>query len=228
MDSRVVEPAHLRPARLRASDVEAMYRIDEGLQAPEAGLVVVEDDLLTSGAHFRAAQRVLPRRFPNIDVLGLCLARRVVEPVEVCAAAAGRSAIATGDDAAPRKAAVGAPSDRRGAVRQQSKVTHSLEGLIQQRLFAVACDYADGSHAARLAGDPVSGRSLASQPTLSRFENAARDRDLLRLSEALAEAVITRYKRRKKRVRRIAIDRDPKDDPTHGAQQLVFFFCFSA
>ena len=117
--------------------------------------------------------------------------------------------------------------------RQQSKVSHSLETLFQQRLFAIACGYADGNDAARLAHDPVmkllAGRdpladgSLASQPTLSRFENAARARELLRLSEALAEAVIARHKRRKKRVRRITIDLDPTDDPTHGAQQLAFF-----
>ena len=117
--------------------------------------------------------------------------------------------------------------------RQQSKVTHSLEALFQQRLFAIACGYADGNDAARLADDPVmklvagrdpvSGGSLASQPTLSRFENAARARDLLRLSEAFADVVIARHKRRKKRVRRITIDLDPMDDQTHGAQQLTFF-----
>ena len=117
--------------------------------------------------------------------------------------------------------------------RQQSKVTHSLEELFQQRLFAIACGHADCNDAARLAGDPVTklmvgrdpiaGGSLASQPTLSRFENAARQRDLLRLSEALADVVIARHKRRKKRVRRITIDLDPADAPTDGAQQLAFF-----
>ena len=39
-----------------------------------------------------------------------------------------------------------------------------------------------------------------------------------RLSEALAETVIARHRRRKKRVRRITIDLDPTLDPTHGAQ----------
>ena len=117
--------------------------------------------------------------------------------------------------------------------RQQSKVTHLLRELFQQRLFGIACGYADGNDAARLSDDPVmklltgrdsiEGGSLASQPTLSRFENAAGPRDLLRLSEALAEAVIARHKRRKRRVRRITIDLDPTDDPTHGGQQLTFF-----
>ena len=117
--------------------------------------------------------------------------------------------------------------------RQQSKVTHSLRELFQQRLFGIACGYADGNDAARLAEDPVmklltgrdpiAGGSLASQPTLSRFENGVGPRDLLRMSEALADAVIARHKRRKKRVRRITIDLDPTVDPTHGSQQLTIF-----
>ena len=117
--------------------------------------------------------------------------------------------------------------------RQQSKVTHSLEELFQQRLFAIACGYADGNDAGRLADDPVmkllagrdpvAGGSSASQPTLSRFENAAWAPDLLRLSEALADPVIARHKRRKKRVRQITTYLDPTEDPTHGAQQLTFF-----
>ena len=117
--------------------------------------------------------------------------------------------------------------------RRPSKVRHSLEELFQQRVFGIACGYADGNDAARLADDPVmklvagrdpvEGDSLASQPTLSRFENAAGARDLMRLSEALAEAVIARHRRRKKRVRRITIDLDPTVDPTHGGQQLTFF-----
>ena len=45
----------------------------------------------------------------------------------------------------------------------------------------------------------------------------------MRLSEALADAVIARHKRRKKQVRRITIDLDPPDDPTHGGQQMTFF-----
>ena len=117
--------------------------------------------------------------------------------------------------------------------RDPSKVAHSLRELFRQRLFGIACGYADGNDAARLADDPVmkllagrdpvAGESLASQPTLSRFENAVRRGDLVRLSEALAETVIARHRRRRKRVRRITVDLDPTVDPTHGGQQLTFF-----
>ena len=65
--------------------------------------------------------------------------------------------------------------------------------------------------------------ALASQPTLSRFENDVTRGELLAMSEALFEAVLERHARRRRKVRRITVDLDITDDPTHGAQQLSFF-----
>ena len=68
--------------------------------------------------------------------------------------------------------------------RQPGKVQHQTLELVRQRVFGLACGYADCNDAARLADDaihkllldrdPLAGRALASQPTLSRFENAVR------------------------------------------------------
>jgi Transposase DDE domain group 1 len=118
--------------------------------------------------------------------------------------------------------------------RQSGKVDHSLQELIAQRVFSLACGYPDANDAARLAGDPiykmlldrdpVKGLDLASQATLSRFENAVGVKELYRFGEALASKVIERHsKRLGGRARRVTIDLDPTDDPTHGAQQLSFF-----
>ncbi len=119
--------------------------------------------------------------------------------------------------------------------RQQSKVAHSYQEIFQQRMFGIACGYADGNDAARIADDPVfkllagrepvTGLALASQPTLSRFENAVSSGELLRMSETLAQTVIQRHRRRKRKrkVKRITIDLDPTEDATHGGQQLSFF-----
>lgn len=118
--------------------------------------------------------------------------------------------------------------------RQAGKVEHSIRDLVRQRLYGIACGYPDGNDAARLGEDPIqkllvgrdplSGPTLASQPTLSRFENAPRRADLYRMGEALAECVIERHRKRLgRRVKRITVDLDPTDDPTHGAQQLSFF-----
>ena len=118
--------------------------------------------------------------------------------------------------------------------RQAGKVQHALHELLTQRVMGIACGYEDANDAARLASDPVhkllvgrdpiEGQDLASQPTLSRFENAPHRQQLFRLAEALADCVIERHRRRLKgRARRITIDLDPTDDPTHGAQQLALF-----
>lgn len=118
--------------------------------------------------------------------------------------------------------------------RQSGKVIHTLEDLVRQRVFAIACGYEDCNDASRLGGDPmqklllerdpITGEPLASQPTLSRFENALGPKTLLRMGCALADSVIDRHRRRlRRRVQRITLDLDPTDDPTHGTQQLTFF-----
>lgn len=118
--------------------------------------------------------------------------------------------------------------------RQEGKIDHSLRELLGQRVFSIACGYPDANDSARLAGDPVhkllldrdpiEGGDLASQSTLSRFENGVGIKELYRMGEALAGNVLRRHaKRLRRRAYRVTIDLDPTDDPTHGAQQLSFF-----
>lgn len=118
--------------------------------------------------------------------------------------------------------------------RQAGKVDHPLPELMAQRVYSIACGYADANDAARLKADPIhkmllgrdpiAGHDLASQPSLSRFENAAGPRQLYRMGEQLARSVIERHaKRLNGHAKRVTIDLDPTDDPTHGAQQLSFF-----
>jgi Transposase DDE domain group 1 len=118
--------------------------------------------------------------------------------------------------------------------RQAGKVAHSLLDLVRQRVFGLTAGYLDGHDAARLADDPLhklvldreplTGPALGSQPTLSRFENGISRRDLVRVGQGVARAVIAHHRRRLHgRARRITIDLDPTDDPTHGQQELSFF-----
>ena len=118
--------------------------------------------------------------------------------------------------------------------REPGKVRHTLADLLGQRIFGIACGHPDGNDADHLADDPihklllgrdpVAGEPLASQPTISRFENCATRSSLYRMGRELAASVIERHARRLGgRARRITIDLDPTDDPTHGAQQLSFF-----
>lgn len=119
--------------------------------------------------------------------------------------------------------------------RQRGKIGHTIHELLNQRLYAIACGYADCNDAARLSQDPLhrlvcrgeasAQAMLASQPTLSRFENAVSVRSLYQMSLALADSVLERQRQRlgAEQVKHVRIDLDPTDDPTHGAQQLTFF-----
>src|SRR6266542_3391116 len=118
--------------------------------------------------------------------------------------------------------------------RQPGKVQHQTLELVRQRVFGLACGYADCNDAARLADDvmhkllvdrdPIAGRALASQPTLSRFENAVGWAQLRDMAHVLADTVIETQRRRLKgRATRITIDLDPTDDLTHGQQEFTFF-----
>ena len=79
-------------------------------------------------------------------------------------------------------------------------------------------------HKLLLDRDPLTGPALASQATLSRFENAVGALTLIRLGHGLAELVIAQHRARLQgRARRITIDLDPTDDPTHGQQEFTFF-----
>lgn len=118
--------------------------------------------------------------------------------------------------------------------RQSAKVRHTLTDLLGQRIFGLACGHADANDADRLADDPIhkllldrdpiTGDPLASQPTISRFENHVGIQALYAMGLELAARVIERHRDRLRgRARQITIDLDPTDDPTHGAQQLTFF-----
>jgi hypothetical protein len=121
--------------------------------------------------------------------------------------------------------------------RQPGKINHAVVDLLRQRIFGLACGYADCNDAARLADDPMhkllldrdplTGDALGSQPTLSRFENAVTTRDLYRLGARMAASVLDFHRARLgDAVRRITIDIDATADPTHGHQQLTFFNAF--
>jgi Transposase DDE domain group 1 len=117
------------------------------------------------------------------------------------------------------------PEWRRGGVR------HSLEALVRQRVFQIACGYEDQDDADTLRTDPLlkllcgrlpeSEPDLASQPTLSRLENAPRATSCYRLALSLAHL----YRREREGVaggrppRRVLLDLDGTDVPTHGDQE---------
>jgi hypothetical protein len=119
------------------------------------------------------------------------------------------------------------PEWRRGA-----SVSHSLPALVRQRVYQIACGYEDQNDANTLRSDPLlklllgrlpqTGEDLASQPTLSRLENAPNARACLRMAKALGELYV-RERGKGGAPSRILLDFDATDDPAHGEQEGVYY-----
>lgn len=113
--------------------------------------------------------------------------------------------------------------------RDPDRTEHSFLEMVRMRLFGILADYEDQNDHDTLRTDPVfkliAGRSphdddLASQPTLSRFENAIDCASLKRLRDVFIDQFIASFATPPLR---LTFDIDAVDDPAHGAQQLVMF-----
>lgn len=71
--------AHTTNIRPRPADLEAIYAINQVGDTPLREVVIVLDDMLTTGCHFVAIRSVLLRAYPGIQIVGLFVARRVPE-----------------------------------------------------------------------------------------------------------------------------------------------------
>jgi hypothetical protein len=114
-------------------------------------------------------------------------------------------------------------------VRAAVQVDHTFLEMVRMRVYGILADYPDQNDHDRLRSDPlfkllcnrsIHGPDLASQPTLSRFENAINVRSFFRLEELLLEEFIASFK---EPPRELTLDIDCFDDETHGQQQLTFF-----
>ena len=117
--------------------------------------------------------------------------------------------------------------------RRGSSVRHSLKTLVAQRVYQIACGYEDQDDSDALRTDPLlklvlgrlpeTGEDLASQPTISRLENAPARRDCLRMARALGELYVRRRAEGGVPPSRILLDFDATDDPAHGEQEGTYY-----
>ncbi len=128
---------------------------------------------------------------------------------------------------------LGLTSGLAGCVRDNRDpryVEHDTLDLFRQRIYQIVAGYEDCNDADLLRRDPalkavcdrlLSEKDLASQPTLTRLENSVTVRDLYRIGKYFIESYVQRKK--KSKPKRIVLDIDSTDDPTHGNQQQTFF-----
>lgn len=116
--------------------------------------------------------------------------------------------------------------------RDPDHTEHSLPEMARQRIFGILAGYEDCNDHDMLRSDPVfkmvsgrtpNGRDLASQPTLSRFENAVDIPSLWRLHDFFIDDFISSFDTPPAS---LTLDLDATDDSCHGEQQLALFHGF--
>ena len=123
--------------------------------------------------------------------------------------------------------------------RDPRRVHFTLHDLLKQRVLQIAAGYADANDATTLRHDPIfkllldhlpeTGPPLASQPTISRFENRVSRTELYRMARVFVDQFIASYARPPKL---IVLDFDDTEDPVHGEQEQARYdgyyggYCF--
>ena len=107
---------------------------------------------------------------------------------------------------------------------RRSPVQHPLTALVRQRVFQIAAGYADQNDATTLRYDPLfqlcceRAATLASQPTLSRLDNAADAATCAALAGVLRDCYLDQRERHGP-PEHLLLDLDSTDDPTHDEQE---------
>jgi len=114
--------------------------------------------------------------------------------------------------------------------RHQGYVHHSYEEIAAQRVYQIIAGYEDANDCNKLRNDtilkmsvgrlPVQGKSLASQPTMTRFENTPTVSELYNIAYAFAHYFIHSYDAEPAV---IILDCDDTNSNIHGGQQLGLY-----
>jgi hypothetical protein len=73
---------HDQENRPTPEQLQANYGIDQALCHPNPQVIGLFDDVLTTGAHFRAASAALKQSFRGVRIIGFFIARRVPEAAD--------------------------------------------------------------------------------------------------------------------------------------------------
>ena len=119
--------------------------------------------------------------------------------------------------------------------RDQSKITHSIEQMLQQRVYGIALGYEDLNDHNELRKDFAfqtavnSDKELASSPTLCRFENTSNKQTVWDAHKILLKNFVNSFNSPPKE---LVLDFDPTDTTIYGNQEGKFYhgyyddYCF--
>ena len=179
--------------------------------------------------HFAALPDSIDLRMPDRSAVRFCFDEPLMSSAAGLPALAGYAQCPGGID---RIAVALSPKLIPGAAAPRTP-THSTAQLLTQRVMQLIGGYPDGNDSNLLRHDPVLqmlvGRAapgspeavLASQPTMSRLDNKASLRDLVRAFDGLVDNFIASYQNRPPEG--LVLDLDPTACIVYGQQELGMF-----
>jgi hypothetical protein len=77
-----VEASHQSKVRPSVADLQNNLMLDPELVKGVSHNIILFDDVLTSGAHYRACKNILLNKFPKANIYAMFIARRVLPPAD--------------------------------------------------------------------------------------------------------------------------------------------------
>ena len=110
--------------------------------------------------------------------------------------------------------------------RHQSYVEHSIKSMLSQRVMQIAAGYEDANGCNVLNDDEIlklcanQEKALATQPTISRFENKVNTKELYNMAKVFVDQFMASYESEPGIV---ILDPDDTNSFTYGQQELTLF-----
>lgn len=79
LQTETIGSSHSADYRPNPDELADNYEVDPSLEQPTPRSVWIFDDVLTTGAHFKAMKKVIQQTYPGVSCIGIFLARRAPE-----------------------------------------------------------------------------------------------------------------------------------------------------
>jgi hypothetical protein len=78
-----IKASHKSADRPRPNQLQNYFELDEDICDPAPQTIIIVDDMITTGSHFKACKNLLLNRYPNARIVGVFITRRVIVNDEI-------------------------------------------------------------------------------------------------------------------------------------------------
>jgi hypothetical protein len=82
LQTKSLDASHLSTRRPTPDELLERYVFVDSLKLPIPETILIVDDVLTTGCHFKAVKKIINQHLPSVPVFGLFIARRVPKAID--------------------------------------------------------------------------------------------------------------------------------------------------